>query len=63
MDDSYDLLYVSMSHELLFHIEACTKPNDIFTKLEDLFVKQDEMRGHMLKVELNSLDKRNFDNI
>jgi hypothetical protein len=31
--------------------------------LEDLFGKQDEMRGHMLEVKLNSLDLRNFDNI
>jgi hypothetical protein len=49
--------------ELLFHIEACTTPDEIWTKLEDLFGKQDEMRGHMLEVELNSLDPRNFDNI
>jgi hypothetical protein len=45
-----------MSPELLFHIEACTTPDEIWTKLEDLFGKQDEMRGHMLEVELNSLD-------
>jgi hypothetical protein len=63
MDEAYNLLCVSMSPELLFHIEACTRPDEIWTKLEDLFGKQDEMRGHMLEVELNSLDLRNFDNI
>jgi hypothetical protein len=63
MDEAYDLLYVSMSLELLFHIEACTTSDKIWTKLEDLFGKQDEMRGHMLEVEINSLDPRNFDNI
>jgi hypothetical protein len=31
--------------------------------MEDLFGKKDEMRGHMLKVEMDSLDLRNFDNI
>jgi hypothetical protein len=63
MDEAYNLLCVSMSLNLLFHIESCTTPNEIWTKLEDLFGKHDEMRGHMLKVELNSLDPRNFDNI
>jgi hypothetical protein len=37
--------------------------NQIFwTTLESLFGKQDEMRGHMLEVELNTLDPKSFDN-
>ena len=63
MDEAYNLIYMSMSPKILFHIESCTKPNEIWTKLNDLFGKQDEMRGHMIKVDLNSLDPRNFDNI
>jgi hypothetical protein len=31
--------------------------------LEELFGKQDEMQGHMLEVELNTLDPKSFDNI
>jgi hypothetical protein len=31
--------------------------------LESLFGKQDEMRGHMLEVELNTLDPKSFDSI
>jgi hypothetical protein len=31
--------------------------------LEGLFGKQDEMRGHILEVELNTLDHKSFDNI
>jgi hypothetical protein len=31
--------------------------------LEGLFGKQDEMQGHMLEVELNTLDPKSFDNI
>jgi hypothetical protein len=54
---------MSMSLELLFHIESCATPNKIWTTLEGLFGKQDEMRGHMLEIELNSLDPRRFDNI
>jgi hypothetical protein len=63
MDEAYGLICISMSLELLFHIEACTTPDEIWIKLEDLFGKQDEMRGHMLEVEINSLDPMNFDNI
>jgi hypothetical protein len=63
MDEAYGLICMSMSLELLFHIDACTTPNEIWTKLEGLFGKQDKMRGHMLEVELNSLDLRSFDNI
>jgi hypothetical protein len=63
MDEAYGLISMSMSPELMFHIEACTRPNEIWTKLEDLFGKKVEKRGHMLEVEMNSLDLRNFDKI
>jgi hypothetical protein len=63
MDDAFGLICMSMSPELLFHIEACATPNEIWTTLEGLFGKQDKMRGHMLKIELNSLDPRSFENI
>jgi hypothetical protein len=39
MDEAYDLLCVFMSPELMFHIEACTTLDDIWTKLEDIFGK------------------------
>jgi hypothetical protein len=58
MDEAFGLICMSMSPELLFHIESCATPNEIWTTLEGLFGKQDEMRGHMLEIELNSLDPR-----
>jgi hypothetical protein len=48
--------------DLWFHATACKTPNEIWTTLEGLFGKQDEMRGHMLEVELNTLDPKSFDN-
>jgi hypothetical protein len=63
MDEAYDLICMSISIELLFHIDTCTTPYEIWTKLEHLFGKHDELRGHMLEVEMNSLDLRNFENI
>ena len=53
-----DLIYI----DLWFHVSTCKTPNKIWTTLEGLFGKQDEMRCHMLEVELNTLDPKSFDN-
>jgi hypothetical protein len=63
MDKAFGLLCMSISPELLFHVESSTTPNEVWTTLEGLFGKQDEMCGHMLKNELNSLDPSSFENI
>jgi hypothetical protein len=52
-----------ISTNIWFHVATCKTPNVICTTLESLFGKQDEMRGHMLEVELNTLDPKFFDNI
>jgi hypothetical protein len=52
-----------ISTDIWFHVVACKTPNEIWTSLESLFGKQDEMRGHMLEVELNTLDPKSLDNI
>jgi hypothetical protein len=52
-----------ISTDLWFHVATCKTPNKIWTTLEGLFGKKDEMRGHMLEVELNTLDPKRFDNI
>jgi hypothetical protein len=58
MDEAFGLICMSISFELLFHIESCNTPNKVWTMLEGIFEKQDEMCGHMLKIELNSVDPR-----
>jgi gag-polypeptide of LTR copia-type len=62
-DEATGLLLELISTDLWFHVAACKTPNEIWTTLEGLFGKQDEMRGHMLEVELNTLDPKSFDNI
>eukprot|EP00253_Pinus_taeda_P002130 PITA_02130 len=52
-----------ISPDLQFHLSACNTPNEIWKKVKDLYGKQDEMKGHMLEVELLSLDPRNYDRI
>ena len=62
-DEATWLLLDLISTYLWFHVVACKTPNEIWTTLEGLFGKQDEIRGHMVEVELNTLDHKSFDNI
>ena len=62
-DKSTGILLELISTDLWFHVFECKIPNEIWTTLESLFGKQDEMRCHMLEVELNTLDPKSFDNI
>jgi hypothetical protein len=63
MDEALRTICSLISLDLLFHIYSCKTPNEAWTTLEGLFGKQDEMRGHMLEVELLTLDPKIFDNI
>jgi hypothetical protein len=62
-DEAMRLLLELISTNLWFHVSTCKTPNDICTTLEGLFGKKDDMRGHMLEAELNTLDPKFFDNI
>jgi hypothetical protein len=62
-DEATVLLLELISTNLWLHVVACKTPNKIWTTLEGLFGKQDEMRCHMFEVELNTLDRKSFDNI
>ena len=54
-DEAYGLLCLSISRDLLFHLNGLTSPNEVWEKLTDLFGKTNEMRGHQIKNELISL--------
>ena len=62
-DEAFGTLCMSVSPGLLFHIESSTTPNEVWTKLETLFGKHDELRGHQLENELIGLSPTNFDTI
>ena len=62
-DEATRLLLELISTDLWFHVAPCKTPNEIWTTLEGLFGNHDEMRGHMIEVELNTLDPKSFDNI
>jgi hypothetical protein len=63
MDEALRTICNLISPNLLFHISSCKTPNETWTTLEGLFGKHDEMRGHILAVELLTLDPKSFDNI
>jgi hypothetical protein len=63
MDEALGTICSLISLGLLFHISSCKTPSEVWKILEGLFGKLDDMRGHMLKVELLTLDPKIFDNI
>ena len=38
-DEAYGLLRLSISRDLLFHLDGLTSPNEVWEKLADLFAK------------------------
>jgi hypothetical protein len=63
MDEALRAICSLISPNILFHISSCKTPNESWTTLEGIFGKHDEMRGHMLEVEILTLDPKSFDNI
>ena len=62
-DEAYGLLCLSISRDLLFHIDGLTSPNEVWEKLNNLFGKTDEMRGHQIENELISLSPNSFESL
>ena len=50
-DEAYGLLCLSISRDLLFHLDGLISPNEVWEKLVDIFGKTDEMRGHQIENE------------
>ena len=53
-DEAYGILCLSISRDLLFHLDGLTSPNEVWENLADIFGNTDEMRGHQIKNELRS---------
>ena len=62
-DETYGFLCLRISREVLFHIEKLKTPNEVWVKLESLFGKNDELRGHQLENKLITLSPMHFDTI
>ena len=55
-----DEAYLSISQDLLFHINGLKTPKEVLDKLASLFDKQDDLRIYHLENELISLHPSNF---
>ena len=48
-DEAYGLLCLSISRDLLFHLDGLTSPNEVWENIVEIFGNTDEMRGHQIK--------------
>ena len=47
--EAHGLLRLSISRDLLFHLDGLTSPNEFWENIVDIFGNTDEMRGHQIK--------------
>ena len=62
-DEAYGLLCLSISRDLVFHLDSLTSPIEVLENLEDIFGNTYEMRGHQIKNELISLSPSSFESL
>ena len=62
-DEAYGLLCLSISRDLLFHLDSLKYPNEVWEKLEEFFGNTNEMREHQIKNELISLSPSSFESL
>ena len=63
LDEAFGFMCTHISRDLLFHLEGLRTPKESWDKLESLFGKQDEIRGHILENELIALRPSSFETI
>ena len=63
LDEAYGFLCLSISRYFLVHLDSLTSLKEVWEKLESLFGKTDELRGHQLEDELISLSLAHYDTI
>ena len=49
-DEAYGLLCLSISRDLLFHLDGLTSPNEVWGNIVDIFGNMDEMRDIKLRM-------------
>ena len=62
-DEAYGLLCLSISRDLLFHIDGLKLPNELWENLVNLFGKKDDIKGNQIKNELISLSPSSFESM
>ena len=60
LDEAFGFLCTHISWDLLFHLEGLKTPKEYWEKIESLFGKQNELRGHILEKWLIALQRNSF---
>ena len=63
LDEAFGLMYLSISREILIHVDSLKTPNEVWQKLKFPFGKTDHLRGHELENQLISLSLTHFETI
>ena len=63
LDEAFGMLCLSISRDIIFHVDSIATPNEVWFRLEAIFGKIGEMRGHQLENELISLSPTHFETI
>ena len=61
LDEAYGCLCLSISQDILFHINGLNTPKKVWYNIASLFENQDDMRIYQLENELISLHPSNFE--
>ena len=62
-DEAYGILCLSISRDLLFHLDSLTSPNEVWEKLEEIFGNTYEMRGHKIENKFISLNPSSLESL
>ena len=63
LDEAFAFMCTHISRDILFHLEGLRTLKEAWDKLEYLFGKQYELRGHILENDLTALHPRSFESI
>ena len=63
LDEAFGFMCIHVFRELLFHIDGMITLKEVWDKIESLFGKQDELKGHILENELTTLHPCNLKTI
>lgn len=63
MDEYFGLICTSISRDSMSHVNTTFSPNEVWTKLETLFSKQEEPLAYSLENELIGLNPSYFNSL
>ena len=63
LEETFDFICIHISKDILFHLEGLKSKKEAWDKIESLFGKQDELRGHITENGLIALQPSKFETI